>query len=432
MTPDDRLVVAVSGGLDSTTLLHLLRFGVGHRPDALVVAHFDHGMRTESDRDAAWVRGLARAWRLEVRIGSAEVPPRGEGEARALRWQFLEEVCEAFGARAVVTAHHRDDQVETVLHNLMRGTGLRGIAAMDAWSEGRLRPLLAEPRQELRGWAVAAGLAWREDPTNALPAGPRNRLRNEVLPLLETIRPGASAAIARSAQVIRLDEEALAEAEERVLAPALLREGTARIEVDLTVLQALPDALLARLLRRLARRVGARLDRAGTRAALAFTLGGPGGGECRIPPGVVLRRSLGALEVEGAARVDSVDEFDRELRVSSPRAAGEGTVVIGGEHWRVRWGDDDVDADWVADLRAPPDADGVLVRGWRDGDRLDGIAVSRLWSEAGVPLHHRHRRPVVEDGDGRLLWVPGSARTARQQTDSGPLYRIGVSHVDQS
>ncbi|MEK9502103.1 tRNA lysidine(34) synthetase TilS [Gaopeijia maritima] len=430
IAPDDALVVAVSGGADSVALLHLLRFAVDGPPERLVVAHFDHRMRVESAADAAWVRGLARAWGLRAVQGAAEQVPGGEAEARTARWRFLEATRVDAGARAVVTGHHRDDQVETVLHHLARGSGLRGRSGIRPWQGTRLRPLLDEPRAELRAWARAVGLGWRADPTNALPLGPRNRIRNELLPLLEDIRPGAARAIARSAELAAADETALAEAERLLLEPLVRSREAGRVEVDLPRLRAFPEALSSRLLRRLSREVGGRLDRAGTRAALAFTLGGPGGAESRLPSGVVLRRSQESLEVEGPRLPER--PADRSLRVTDPFVRGSAAVVVGGERWSVHWGAEVPDGGEVVQLAHDPGAPGFRVRGWREGDHLDGRPLSRLWSEAGVPLYRRLRRPVVEDAAGRLLWVPGSALSHTARDRGGPLYRIGITHVDES
>lgn len=428
--PDDRLVVAVSAGADSTALLHLLRFAVDGSPHRLVVGHFDHRMRPDSGDDARWVRGVARAWGLRVEVGTASEVPRGEAEARTVRWRFLESLRASIGAEGVVTAHHRDDQVETVLHHLARGSGLRGLSGIRPRTGTRLRPLLDEPRSELRRWAREAGLRWRTDPSNALPIGPRNRLRNELIPLLEEIRPGAARSIARSAEIAAAEEAALTEAESLLLEPRIRLRRPGRVSIDLAGLRSLPHALLSRLLRRLAREVGGALDEAGTRAALAFTLGGPGGGEARIPPGITLRRSLGVLEVEGPRPADGLAE--RSLRVARPLEEGEGLAVVGGESWAVRWGPTSCAGDWVTSLPYDSAAPGFHLRGWRDGDQLDGVSVGRLWSRAGVPLHERRRRPVVENGDGRLVWVPGTARSAHLDEHDGPRYRIGVSHVDPS
>ena len=426
--PRTPLVVAVSGGLDSVVLLHLLRFGVGGAPARLVVAHFDHRMRPESPADARWVKGLGRAWGLRVEVGVTREPLRAETDARAARWAFLDDVRRGAGAEWVVTAHHRDDQAETVLHHLMRGAGLRGLAGIRPAAGTRLRPLLTEPRAELHRWAQTAGLAWRTDATNSLAIGPRNRLRWEVLPLLEAIRPGAAGAVARTAAIAAADDEALVAAETLLLEGRVRRVRPGRLDADLAELRAFPPPLLSRLLRRLATEVGAPLDAAATRAALDFTLAGPGGGETRLPPGLTLRRSLGRLEVEGP-RVGRLPP-DRVLRVERPFEGGAGEAVIGGERWGVVWGPVvPPTVTWSATLPDDPPGSGFLVRGWREGDRLDGRPVARLWSRAGVPRQERRRRPVVESGGGRLLWVPGSARSTALDEEGVPRYQIGISHV---
>lgn len=429
--PDHRLVVGCSGGLDSMVLLHVLRFACGRPSGGLVAAHFDHAMRPGSAADAAWVRGVCRAWGVTHRAARAPAAPRGESEARSARWAFLERVAADEAALAVVTAHHADDQVETVLHNLIRGTGLRGLAGMSPAAGGRVRPLLDETRADLRRWAAAVGLAWREDPTNALPATPRNRIRHEVVPLLESIRAGASARVVVAAALARAEERALAQAEDRLLAPLVQARGRGRVQVDLDGLRAVPDELRARLIRRLARDVGAPLDAAGTRAAMGFTQGGPGGATCRIPPGLVLRRSLDTLEVEGPDRGPPGDE--RGLEVARPLEPGTDEVVVGGERWRVRWGPDDPREPWSARFTRP-EGGGFRVRGWKPGDGIDlargRASVARLWRDAGVPRHVRRRRPVVEDGRGRLLWVPGTATAHQADAGPGTSFFIGIRHVD--
>lgn len=433
LDPTAPILVGCSGGLDSVTLLHLLRFGGGHDPSALVVGHFDHGMRPGSAADAAWVRGLCRAWGLPIREGVAREPIDNETAARRARWRFLEAAAAEVGARAIVTAHHADDQVETVVHHLLRGTGPRGLAGMAARDGLRVRPLLEVRRATIAGWAEARGLPVRPDPTNREPTNPRNHLRLEGLPLLESIRPGAAGGILRTARLAAEAEAALVEAEDLLRPTLVLRFSQGLITADIEALLALRPALRSRMLRRFVRDVGGRLDEAGTRAAMQFTMGRSGGNDGRLTGGVVLRRSMGVLEIEGPDRGPRPASENLEIPDRSP---GSAVITVGGEKWRVDWGLERTPGVWTAVLPLTAEDFPLRVREWRAGDRVrEGErerSVARIWSAERVPLHERVRRPVVEDGTGRLLWVPGSVLARPETEASGAPFFMEIARVDNS
>lgn len=179
--PKGIYVLAVSGGVDSVSLLHALK----DRPGVeLVVAHFDHGIRQDSRADREFVQELARSYGLpfvyeEGKLGSAA----SEATARAARYDFLRRVLKEKGARAIVTAHHRDDVLETAIINMLRGSGRKGLTAL-ASREGLERPLLDVPKSEVLAYARRHGLEWREDPTNQGTDYLRNYVRHQLLPRL--------------------------------------------------------------------------------------------------------------------------------------------------------------------------------------------------------------------------------------------------------
>lgn len=167
-----KLIVAVSGGVDSVVLLDML---VRRDKDTLVVAHFDHGIRPDSAEDAEFVGELAASYHLPYETRREELGPGASEElARTRRYAFLREIAQTHGGR-IVTAHHMNDIAETVAINVQRGTGWRGLAALD--SPDIVRPLLRMTKQELRDYARRRQLTWREDSTNASDAYLRNRLR---------------------------------------------------------------------------------------------------------------------------------------------------------------------------------------------------------------------------------------------------------------
>ena len=212
-----RLLVALSGGADSTALLCLLCERREELGLALFAAHLDHAIRPESAEDARWCRALCA--RLEVPFHTrrldvpAEAARAGEGletAARRLRYAYLMALREELRADYIALAHHMDDQAETVLMHLMRGAGVHGAGGMAGRSGALVRPLLGVRKAEIEAYLAARGQDWREDATNAVCDTPRNALRHNVVPALEAAWPGAVPAIARFAEAARLEDDYIA------------------------------------------------------------------------------------------------------------------------------------------------------------------------------------------------------------------------------
>ena len=252
-----RYLVGVSGGRDSVALLHGL-FAAGYR--RLVVCHLDHGLRGQEARaDARFVGRLAAKMGLPLEAGRVDTAALAKAEklsletaAREARYRFFSEAARRRRYRSLLLAHQADDQVETFLFNLLRGAGPAGLAAMAVESErtiGRrtlrvIRPLLSAWRTEIDEYLYDQGLKWREDATNADPThATRNRLRTEVLPLLEkTMGREVKTALWRTADILG--------AEEAWIAGLLAADGTLPAELLLTTLVDQPVAKQRRTLRR--------------------------------------------------------------------------------------------------------------------------------------------------------------------------------------
>jgi tRNA(Ile)-lysidine synthase len=261
--PGSRLVVAFSGGQDSTCLLHALAHA--HRKLELVAVHVDHGLRPESAEEAerarqfaAHVGVTAQVVRVDIRRHRGSV----EQAARTARYAALTEAADAHQAKAIVVGHTADDQAETVLLNLLRGSGLLGLAAM-RMDERRLngtlrvvRPLLGVARSTTLAYCQHFGLHLVEDASNQTRAYTRNRVRLDLLPLLEQFNPGIRIVLARAAD-LAVEDNAVLEALMADLDPRLRREQ----EYDLRGFRAQPRALQRRLLRLwLAAMVGGLVD----------------------------------------------------------------------------------------------------------------------------------------------------------------------------
>ncbi len=265
--PDSRVIAAVSGGSDSVALAYLLR-DLDAAGDLRLVglAHFNHQLRPEADADEAFAAAVAVALDRPIAIDRGDVAARADLEhrsledaARASRHEFFERARLAAGADLVAVGHTRDDQAETFLLRLVRGAGFRGLAGMHPRNGPIVRPLLACRRDELRGWLVERGLSFVEDASNQDVSIPRNRVRAELLPLIESrFNPAAVDVLADEAELARdaadWMDAAAAEAAARVVRVA--DDGS---EIDALALAALPLGLRRLVLwRALSRVAGAR------------------------------------------------------------------------------------------------------------------------------------------------------------------------------
>ena len=220
------LLVAVSGGTDSTALLLILHELADEHGLVLHVAHFDHRARPRaSAADAQYVADLAARCEAPVRVGRAAGKPAGEDAARQARYEFLRRAAAEIGATAIATGHTLHDQAETVLLHAARGSGLAGIAAMRPSREGIVRPLLGIGRADTVAVCAAAGIVPREDPSNRLLRFARNRVRHKVLPELAKLNPRAAEALARLASAAAEATDALHAMAESALVTAHARGG---------------------------------------------------------------------------------------------------------------------------------------------------------------------------------------------------------------
>src|SRR5258708_23971760 len=203
-----RIVVAVSGGPDSTALLHALTRSSKRLGFSLTAAHLAQGLRRGSAAEARRVEDLSR--RLEVPLISRRAKPAtaDEDAARRVRHAFLEEVADGVGAETIAFGHTADDQAETVLLHIIRGAGLEGLAAMSVRDGIRFRPLLGVWRAEVEAHCLREGLEPTLDPSNRNPRFVRNRVRRQLLPMLESFNPQIKAALLRLAASARHEHDA--------------------------------------------------------------------------------------------------------------------------------------------------------------------------------------------------------------------------------
>ena len=238
VTVGDRLLVAVSGGVDSMVLLDVLDRLRGDIDFQLHLAHLDHALRSESPTDREFVATQARRRGLPCASERRDVAAAADGRSleeagRLVRYTFLDEVAQAVGASHIALGHHADDQAETVLMRLLRGSGSRGLGAMDSVRDGRyLRPLLEVWRGEIETYARERNIFYREDASNRDRRFLRNRVRGELLPLLRQYNANISAVLNRTARLLKDEDALLAELTQEALTAVVCERCSDKIILD--------------------------------------------------------------------------------------------------------------------------------------------------------------------------------------------------------
>lgn len=431
--PGEAVVVGVSGGADSTALLLLLTALALELDVDVRAAYFDHQLRGKnaSQHERETVVALAGSLNVPLMTGAGDVKAYArerrlgiEEEARELRYDFLARTAQECGARIVAVGHTADDQVETVLMHILRGSGLSGLAGMlprSPWptttSERRdlalVRPLLEVRRFETEAYCRETGHEPLTDPSNRSLRFRRNVVRYQLLPLLREHVRGVDAALLRLARAAALEREALEAAAEQALAhAAAVEERTVRL--SLLSLQETPAGLLPHVMRLAASRLLGDVRDIGEPHLLAMSaaVGKPVGTELDLPRGLHLRVDYGEIVV-------TVGESEPEigaLPIEGVELAVPGSTSVGGWRFAASIAEDDRSSATESEWEARVDADSIkgrlVARRRRPGDRVQPLGMAGekklqdVFVDAKVPRRQRDSVPVVCD-DAGIVWVAG-------------------------
>lgn len=427
----DNVLVAVSGGVDSMVLLHLLQRAATRIGSSLRAAHFDHAMRDDSAATAAWLAEVCESWGIPLHHERAHGALHGETAAREARYRFLMRVARAAGSTRIATAHHADDVVETVIFRLLRGTGLRGLAGIPLRRGALVRPLLPFTKTELLAYAALHDVPFREDPTNREANYARNRIRHVVLPALESVVPDARAKIRALARHAARTEAAWRAAVGRLENEVVVSRENEGFELARPVLLEYHPELRARVMRYLLRRFGVVPTRAQTRRLVGFVARAPSGARFEAGRGIVVERAFERIRIRKSRAQDSTG-----AAVALAGPAGTAQLQLGGRLYDVAWN--------VGEPRAGAEIfdaglleGGLELRGWRAGDRIQmpygTKKLKKLFAEHRVPASERTRLPVLSDTLGRVVWVVGVARSiAALPGDAGRTLNITVTDAEPS
>jgi tRNA(Ile)-lysidine synthase len=461
--PGDRIGIGVSGGADSVAMLRIFAELRTHLGIAVLVLHFHHQLRgTAADEDERFVKALAEEFHLEFESGRADVAGEAslhgwnlEDAARRLRYQFFASVAESRGLNHVAVAHTANDQAETVLSHLLRGTGLTGLAGIYPVAGPIIRPLLELGREELREFLSDLGQPWREDATNQDTSRMRARIRHQLIPLLlRDFDPAAVTRLSRLAMHAREDEAFWRALEDERFHALVTRESSVAISLSITnLLSPLPPliptdrsagvdsapssistispatmALTHRLIRRIfAELRGSRMQLTSRHVDCVIDLAAKSQSGARIDlPGICVERIFDRLRfTKVLATKDAAQDgetarrnYDFAYSVSRPGRMESTSVVVTEIHRRfnlkmVDWptAQSDTVVGWDA-----LDFDRVqwplVLRNWRPGDsyRPHGSRrvrkLKRLLLQSRVPRSARGSWPVLTS-EGRVIWASG-------------------------
>ena len=397
-------VVLVSGGADSAATAAALVEALG--ADAVAGLHLNYGLRDDADLDEEICRELC------VRLGiglEVERPSLGAGnvqaEARDARYAAAERLRRARRLDWIATGHTRTDLAETVLYRLATSPGRRALLGLRRRRGELIRPLLGLSRDQVRDLAAAAGLPFRDDPTNEEPLYARNRIRNEILPVMREIGSEAEATIAETQAELEEEGEAL----DRLAADAVAASGAESAgAIGRDALVELDPAVRRLALRRLAENAAGRpvaLNRART-AEIWRLLDDPEGGVVELGGGLEARIEMGHVRFGTGAATEPVDQL-----LTVPGVCRFGSWEVRAELER---GVPPADGPDLAVLDPKAIGSSLTVRAWRDGDRMRplGLGGSKslqdLFTDGRVPRSLRRFLPVVES-DGRIAWIAGVA-----------------------
>lgn len=428
-SPDTRVAVALSGGPDSTALLHVLRqLGASSELDLAGVVHFNHQLRPESDADEYACRQQAAALGLPFVSGRGDVQRVALESGRSiedvghrLRTAFYAEAAQQLRADVVAVGHTQDDQAETFLLRLIRGAGSRGLAAMHPRSGIVIRPLLDCSRSAVRAFLEEHLIPFLHDSTNDDVRIPRNRVRAELLPLLTArFNPRAVDALARAAELAQADEAYLTSVADAWASEHIVRAPDA-LRVDAPALQVLPLAIARRVLHTAMTEVagGVTIGFDHVEEALRFARGGTGALEA---PGHRVQRDGRYVVLTGrpagsagrpAAVVAPVPVFSYPLPIPGEVSVPEIGCAMTSEVFPSAA---DVPPPCGVTAVVPQElvTGGLAVRNRRPGDRLRPSRAGQrklqdLLVDRKVPRGERDRVPIVTDHQGRIVWVAGHA-----------------------
>jgi tRNA(Ile)-lysidine synthase len=419
--PGERVVVAVSGGPDSVALLHALWAIRLDFHFSVVVAHLDHGLRPEGEKEALWVGKMAgklgipfHRGKVDVRSFQKEKALTLQEAARELRYSFLRELAGKCRAAKIALGHTADDQAESLVIRLLRGSGTRGLSGIPPLRDGiYIRPLIETWRKEVEEYLKDQEIAYLTDPSNQCLHYLRNRVRHELLPLLQQYNPRIRQILVQMADLFRAEEDFWKKLLEEIFPAVVRSQKKDALNLDIPCLVSQPLPVRLRCLRRAVETVQGHLRRVSLSHiwAIEGLLGGTEPNKTlKLPQGLTVTRAYNVLNLTRSQEEASPFEYlvPGPGYVEIPEIGRSMRFEVQGRKRKVLFEDSPNVALLDFDALAFP----LTIRTFRPGDRFQPLGmegekkVKDLFMDRKIPTLCRKRVPILFQGE-RILWVTG-------------------------
>lgn len=428
----DRVLVGVSGGPDSVALLHVLKELSEHLKFEVFVAHLDHRFRgQESADDAQYVRELAASMKIEAVVEGRDVARyalekklSAETAAREVRYCFFQYAAEKFGCNKLATGHNANDQAETVLFNLLRGSGLAGLGGIPPVRDGWIiRPLIEITRSRIEKYCRENDLKTRLDKSNLKSIYTRNKIRLNLLPLLEKeYNHNLVETLARTSEIFREEDQFIENIALNETDKVFLQKTESKVELSLDNISVLPGVLQKRILRRAWSLISGHpnnLEFIHTEKALHLIARGHTGAVIELPHGIILTRGYDRITFSNQ-KLNQEKEYFYELNIPGFTEIPEIDAVIqaefvNGTGKKITAGTHEIYLDY--DLITKP----IAARNRKPGDIFKPIGmegtkkIKNLFIDSKVSRDKRWKIPLIISGDDKVIWIAGLRGDRRWQ-----------------
>jgi tRNA(Ile)-lysidine synthase len=419
----ERVLVGISGGPDSVALLHVLKQIEKDMGIEIYAAHVHHGIRgTVADQDAEFVAQLCQQWNVPLFVERVDVPRLAdeggltlEEAGRIVRYRFFEKVLQDVRGHKVALGHNRDDQAETILHHILRGTGMQGLQGIKPVRQNKfIRPLIEVSRAEIEEYCHQNGLEFRVDATNRDVAYTRNRIRHELIPYIKQhFNPNIVDALVRMGAIIRDEEEFLQDYCQKEYDRLVRAFSQNELRIDLDGFLARPIAVKRRVLRMALMAIGGTLDEIGANHVedvLDMAFNSTTGAMLTLPNDIRVLKDYDSIVVWRGEFRPAVPLFEYSLDIPGRVIIKECGIEITAQ-W-VQHKEVSFSSPWRAYIDGDVIKGRLRVRNRRQGDRFKPFGMEgtkrlkEYFIDRKVPRHERDGIPLVVD-EKNIIWVVG-------------------------